>query len=191
MLTGYLAPKKFEKDLMKEIELYRELRLLEQHERLFVVEGPLRNLAFAQCTWPGLLKLPFTSIGDAAKALKSRGKLWACYSHKFHRRAALIQEKLPNLKSPAQAFGKPAPQRILGGWTLIDNQSLYCSAETSSVYPLGEVHFEETKAAPSRAYLKLWEYFTVTSHQPQVGQTCLDLGACLGGWTWVLANLGC
>ena len=26
--------------------------------------------------------------------------------------------------------------------------------------------------------------------QPQTGETCIDLGASPGGWTWVLANLG-
>lgn len=191
MLTGYLAPENFETDLLAEIALHPDVRLHGQLERLVVVEGPTKPLAFSQCTWPDLMKLEFKSIGEAAKALKSQGKLWTCYAHQLHRRSALIQEKLPALKNSPQIFGKAAPARVLGGWTLIDNQSLYCSSKTSSVYPLGEVQFEETKAAPSRAYLKLWEYFTVTGIQPRPGQTCLDLGACPGGWTWVLAHLGC
>ena len=46
------------------------------------------------------------------------------------------------------------------------------------------------KSAPSRAYLKLWELFTLLSVRPQVGALCLDLGASPGGWTWVLQRLG-
>jgi 23S rRNA (cytidine2498-2'-O)-methyltransferase len=43
---------------------------------------------------------------------------------------------------------------------------------------------------PNRAYLKLWELFTVAGARPAPGETCLDLGASPGGWTWVLQTLG-
>ena len=43
---------------------------------------------------------------------------------------------------------------------------------------------------PSRAYLKLWEAFTRLGKHPRAGETCVDLGAAPGGWTWVLAGLG-
>jgi 23S rRNA (cytidine2498-2'-O)-methyltransferase len=36
----------------------------------------------------------------------------------------------------------------------------------------------------------LWEVFTLTGCYPQAGQLCVDLGACPGGWTWVLAGHG-
>src|SRR5690606_20145570 len=49
---------------------------------------------------------------------------------------------------------------------------------------------EDTRGPPSRAYLKLWELFTLTQRQPGPGDTCIDLGASPGGWTWVLAKLG-
>jgi 23S rRNA (cytidine2498-2'-O)-methyltransferase len=38
--------------------------------------------------------------------------------------------------------------------------------------------------------LKLWEALTRLGHWPGQGDTCLDLGASPGGWTWVLARLG-
>jgi len=44
--------------------------------------------------------------------------------------------------------------------------------------------------APSRAYLKLWELFTLTGARPKADDICVDLGASPGGWTWVLASLG-
>jgi integrase len=43
---------------------------------------------------------------------------------------------------------------------------------------------------PSRAYLKLWELFTLIGEHPRPGELCLDLGSSPGGWTWVLQRLG-
>ena len=54
------------------------------------------------------------------------------------------------------------------------------------------MEFIEDKHSPSsRAYLKLWETFTRFQEYPKEGDKCLELGAAPGGWTWVLANLGC
>ncbi len=191
MLTGYLAPENFEKDLAQEILLTPELKLMEQIGRLFVVQGPSRELAFSQCTLPDLKIAAIESIGDAAKILKSEGKWWTPYSHQLHRRMALIQDKLPKVKATPHSFGTPAPLRELGVWTLKDANTLYYSAHSSSPFPLGEVVIAEDKSAPSRAYMKLWEYFTINGVQPKAGETCLDLGSSPGGWTWVLANLDC
>jgi len=49
---------------------------------------------------------------------------------------------------------------------------------------------EDKEGPPSRAYLKLQEALTLARRWPQRGDRCLDAGACPGGWTWVLANLG-
>jgi hypothetical protein len=61
----------------------------------------------------------------------------------------------------------------------------------SSAYRNGEVIFDEDKTEPpNRAYLKLWEFFTVSGAVMQPGALCLDLGASPGGWSWVLSRLG-
>jgi 23S rRNA (cytidine2498-2'-O)-methyltransferase len=53
------------------------------------------------------------------------------------------------------------------------------------------VRFQENRTGPpSRAYLKLWELFTILQSRPDPGERCLDLGASPGGWTWALAELG-
>ena len=44
---------------------------------------------------------------------------------------------------------------------------------------------------PSRAYLKLWELFTVHHLVPEKGSRVIDFGSCPGGWTWVLQQVGC
>lgn len=55
----------------------------------------------------------------------------------------------------------------------------------------GEVNFNENKTdPPSRAYLKLWEFFTITGQFPKAGEKVMDLGSSPGGWTWVLDQLG-
>jgi 23S rRNA (cytidine2498-2'-O)-methyltransferase len=52
------------------------------------------------------------------------------------------------------------------------------------------VRFVEDRGAPSRAYLKLWELFTLLGERPKPSELCLDLGASPGGWSWVLQKLG-
>lgn len=189
-VTGYLAPENFETDLKQEIELHGELEIIKTLGRLFLVEGPEKPLAFSQVTWKNVHSLEVASINQAAKALKAHGKWWTPYSFHLHRRMALIQENLPKVKTERIPFGDPPPKKILGAWTLENETTLWFSPETSSAFPLGEVQFQEDKKAPSRAYLKLWEYFTITGRKPKPGEICLDLGSSPGGWTWVLAQLG-
>jgi 23S rRNA (cytidine2498-2'-O)-methyltransferase len=79
----------------------------------------------------------------------------------------------------------------MGSWTLKDESTMLYSAKCSSLFPDGEVQFEENKTdPPSRAYLKLWETFTLEQKQPWPGEHCVDLGSSPGGWTWVLDQLG-
>jgi 23S rRNA (cytidine2498-2'-O)-methyltransferase len=74
---------------------------------------------------------------------------------------------------------------------LSENKIIAC-AKTSNPFPSGEIPFVEDKEnAPSRAYLKLWETFTVHGVRPKGDDAVLDLGSSPGGWTWVLQQLGC
>lgn len=189
--TAYLAPEGFEADLEKEISLDAELSVIARMERLFIVRGPQRQLIFAESTWSRPQQRSIESISQAAQVLRENGKLWAPYSHMAHRRMTLIQEKLPKVFNKPISFGTAAPDRKLGAWTLQDEKTMWFSSETDSPFPCGEIQFVETKEAPSRAYLKLWEYFTRYGVRPQPGETCVDLGSSPGGWTWVLSQLGC
>ncbi|MEZ0391827.1 MAG: SAM-dependent methyltransferase [Pseudobdellovibrionaceae bacterium] len=189
-LTSYLAPEGFEKDLLEEIRQHQDLSLKKTLGRLLIVEGPQKSLAFAQDTWLDVQVQNFESIKQAAKILKENGKWWTPYSFQFHRRASLIQENLAKVKNPNFKYGDNAPERTLSAWTLETENTIVFSPKTTSQFPLGEVTFEEDKSAPSRAYLKLWEYFTVTNQKPKANELCVDLGSSPGGWTWVLNNLG-
>lgn len=186
-VTGYLAPEGFL------AELQHELRdaILETHGRLVLASGPPRAAVWVANLWYAPVKLAIASVGDGAKQLRSIQRNWALYSSAHHRRAALIAEQLPKVAAKPLRFGDPAPVAPLGSWTLIDPDTIVAAPRCSSPFPHGEARFLEDKTAPpSRAYLKLWEAFTLLGARPQPGELCLDLGASPGGWSWVLQGLG-
>jgi 23S rRNA (cytidine2498-2'-O)-methyltransferase len=185
--TGYLAPE----DFLAELQTELGGAVIESHGRLVLTRGPAKPIAWAANIWRAPQKIEIASIGDAAKKLRAIQRNWALYSFAHHRRASLIEEALPKVSAKPLKFGEPAPTAPLGSWTLIDKNVLIASPDCSSHFPNGEVQFIEDKTAPpSRAYLKLWELFTVLGARPTAGQFCLDLGSSPGGWSWVLQRLG-
>ena len=98
---------------------------------------------------------------------------------------------MPKLKPKPIVFGSPLPAAPLGSWTLLRPDLMLVAGRCTSAVPHGDMPFEEDRtSAPSRAYLKLWEALTIAGVMPRPGETCLDLGASPGGWTWVIASLG-
>lgn len=138
----------------------------------------------------------FDSIGEAASHLKKLQRNWAPYQYTCFRRAQLIQEKLPYINLKDRKFPVSIPQSPIGLYTLIDNNTIIASAQTSSFLPAGSLHFiEDHENPPSRAYLKIQESLTMANlltgvELPHEGQHCFEAGACPGGWTWVLVGLG-
>jgi 23S rRNA (cytidine2498-2'-O)-methyltransferase len=153
--------------------------------------GPARPAAWAQNIWYEPQRIEIASIGDGARKLRAIQRNWALYDFHLHRRAALIQQQLPKLSAKPLAFGEAPPTAPLGSWTLLDADTVLAAPRCSSPFPHGEVRFLEDRAGPpSRAYLKLWEAFTLLGRRPGAGEICLDLGASPGGWTWALQKLG-
>jgi 23S rRNA (cytidine2498-2'-O)-methyltransferase len=185
-LTGYVAPEGFLAELQEELgDAARET-----YGHLVLARRPPRPVAWAANVWHDPMRLEIASIGDAANKLRAIQRNWALHSFAHHRRAALIAERLPKVSAKPLEFGKPQPTAPLGSWTLIDQNTLLASPRCASAFPNGEVNFVEDRTAPSRAYLKLWEVFTLLGERPGAGDVCLDLGASPGGWTWVLQRLG-
>lgn len=141
-------------------------------------------------------KVTFTSIGSAASALKQIQRSWAPYNFQCFRRASLIQEKLPYVNLKIRKFPVKIPNSPIGLYTLVNENELICSEKTSSFLPAGTLIFEEDhENPPSRAYLKIQESLTMANllngtELPKPGERCFEAGACPGGWTWVLVNLG-
>lgn len=138
----------------------------------------------------------FQSVSEAANALKQIQRNWAPYQFTLFRRASLIQEKLPYINLKPRNFPYSVPQTEIGAWTLIDEHTMIASAKTSSFLPCGKIQFnEDHENPPSRAYLKIQEalvhFQSFFGDFPQKGQHCFEAGACPGGWTYVLVQLGC
>jgi len=185
-MTGYLAAAGFEAELRAELG-----ETAGEHGRLMLAEGPPRPASWAENVWIDPVEIEAVSIGAAAKALRAMQRNWALFDLRLHRRARLIQEKLPHVSAKPLRFPDPAPTAPLGSWCLLEPTRLIAAARCSSPFPNGEVRFiEDREAPPNRAYLKLWEAFTLVGCHPASGERCLDLGASPGGWSWVLANLG-
>jgi len=185
--TAYLAPAGFEHELERELDG----TIIEAYDRLYLAEGKPRDVLWADNIWRNPQFIEIDSIGDAATKLKAIQRNWAHLPLGHHRRSQLIAEKLPHVSAKPIKFPSTPPKAPLGSWTLLEPNLLLAASDCSSPYPNGAWLFEENKTdAPSRAYLKLWEALMRAGKMPQPGETCLDLGSCPGGWTWVLQTLG-
>lgn len=161
------------------------------HGRLVLKSGPPVPAPWAQNVWYDAERIAIASIADAARKLRAIQRNWALYAGGLHRRAALIEARLPVVRAKPLAFPAPAPAAPLGSWTLLDADTVLAAARCSSPFRHGEARFvEDRQAPPNRAYLKLWEALTLAGARPGRGSLCLDLGASPGGWTWVLQSLG-
>jgi 23S rRNA (cytidine2498-2'-O)-methyltransferase len=184
--TAYLAAEGFV------AELARELGQVElAHDRLLLASGPARPAAWARNVWLDPVMIPIASIGDAARQLRAIQRNWAAYAPRHHRRAMLIQERLPSVSARPLVFGEEPPEAPLGSWTLLDPNTLLAAPRCTSAFPNGEMRFVEDRTGPpSRAYLKLWEALTLIGQHPGPGDLCLDLGSSPGGWSWALTRRG-
>ena len=188
--SAYLAAEGFEDQLAEELTR-RGVTIADWHGRLVLSPDPPTHAAWALDIWTDPREIEVPSVKTAADALRAMQRNWAAYGAGFHRRMALITERLPPVKARALNFPEPAPASHLGAWTLLGPDRLLASPTKSTPFVNGECVFEEDHIGPpSRAYLKLWEAFTRFGRWPVAGETCLDLGASPGGWTWVLAKLG-
>lgn len=158
-------------------------------------EGPVIQTFWHQTILEKPFITEFKTIREASDILRAIQRNWAHYPTACFRRAELIKEKLPFINEKPKAFPFKVPSVPMGLWTLLDENTLFASAVTSSPFACGDLQFEEDKVnPPSRAYLKLREALTWFSYlhemMPGPGSTCIDAGACPGGWTWVLDGLG-
>ncbi|MBO5236641.1 MAG: SAM-dependent methyltransferase [Spirochaetaceae bacterium] len=151
---------------------------------------------WSKVTWLDPKIITFDSIGQGANKLKEMQRSWASYSINCFRRSALIQEKLPYVNLKKRVFPVAIHRSPMGIFSLLDNNSMIASEKTSSLFPCGSLEFvEDHENPPSRAYLKFQEalvnFDILYGCIPESGNKCLDAGACPGGWTWVLRQLGC
>jgi 23S rRNA (cytidine2498-2'-O)-methyltransferase len=188
--AAYLAAEGFEAPLAEELA-HHGVVVDDWHGRLALSPDPPVAAAWALDIWTDPREIEAPSVKSAADALRAIQRNWSAYGVGHHRRMALIAERLPPVKARPLVFPEPAPSSHLGAWTLLQADVLLASPAKASPFVNGECRFEEDHIGPpSRAYMKLWEALTRFGRWPAAGETCLDLGASPGGWTWVLAKLG-
>lgn len=192
---------RFKLDDSVRLKCYGDILYLENIEGIFSSSNP-EEIApqelpyWARTTFLKPFILHFDSIGEAASALKEIQRNWAPYQYQNFRRAALIQDKLPYINLKVRKFPVEIPKSPIGVYTLIDDKTILASALTSSYIPAGRIEFVEDHInPPSRAYLKIQESLTMArllfdAELPGPESRCFEAGACPGGWTWVLVNLG-
>src|SRR5579875_3587669 len=164
--TAYLAAEGYVAELAHELGSVERV-----HGRLLIAAGPPRPAAWAANVWLNPQILPIASIAEAAARLRAIQRNWAVYAPLWHRRASLIQARLPSVSAKPLLFGAPPPSAPLGSWTLLDPGTVLAASHCSSPFPHGEAKFvEDRRGPPSRAYLKLWEALTVIGQRPARGR---------------------
>jgi 23S rRNA (cytidine2498-2'-O)-methyltransferase len=179
--------------LIQELK-HKNIQILWNQERFFLLEKTHEPLQWVQWYCHDFEFLTIESIKDAVTKLKNLSLLWSYYSFDFHRRHTLIHDSFKyqgaekRIQFPVD-YEKFKQNREGGFWTLLESNLLLVAKKSSSWKYLGEYEFQENKEEPpSRAYLKLWEIFMKLPSWPSKTETVMDLGACPGGWTWVLKS---
>ena len=191
-MDGLIAFEKFESELENELKRLNA-KIHFQKNGLFLVDLPAQSPdpIWAKMTSRNGRIVDFNSINEAAKILKSENKFWCHYSFHLHRRSELIQEQVCKIKKSPLEFLKNPYKHKLGLFCLVEDKKMFLAPNSNTLFPLGDIQFQENKnIPPSRAYLKLWELFTCHFQGPKPNETVLDMGACPGGWSWVLHEMG-
>lgn len=182
-----------EKDLAEELS-FHGLSFFQKDHIFFLKTSSELHFIFSALTLRDVQSFEFQSISEASKKLKSYKKIWIQRSLESHRRAELIQEAIPSLKTkPVVYLEAPLkkPEQI-GIWIMADQNHLLYSTRCDFPWPKDKIEFVEDKTnPPNRAYLKLWELFSFYLFPPEKSQKAIDVGSSPGGWTWVLSELGC
>lgn len=73
-------------------------------------------------------------------------------------------------------------------WSIVSDFIIFCK-KSDQRFPAGWHEFDEDKSTPpNRAYLKLWELFSVYNLSLAGKPNVLEIGASPGGWSWVLSQ---
>ena len=184
--SAYLGSKECMNPLKNEVD-----GIIGIHEQLILSSNPPIKAVWALNIWQTPIVLNIDSINNGAEKLKAIQRNWCLYSYRLHRRAKLIQEKLPHISAKPLRFPCLPPSSPIGSWTLLTQNQILASSKCSSLFQNGEIFFEEDKEGPpSRAYLKLYEALTRIGKFPQPGEFCIDAGGSPGGWAWAIHKLG-
>ncbi len=188
MIHAYFHKPLHRGQMLHEMPLAEALDL----QLLITKDQEIQSPVFAQDIWPNCELIKIKSINDASKILKAKKLRWFHYPLHAAGRGKLIAQTLAKPEVPPFKFPITYNNRFnFGIFTLLNDSEMLLCLEPWKKVPLGQYDFIEDKVnPPNRAYLKLWEALCILNHYPKSAETCIDLGASPGGWTWVLAQNG-
>lgn len=176
-------------ELAQELSM-NSISIIFQSEALFITADLNLQLIWAQDVWHDCTATEIQSINQGLEHLKkykNRGCYYNFVKSNFGDLIAQQTRALP-LKRIKYIPKHPFDFKFTA-WTVLDNL-LITSENTQKRFPFGWHEFEEDKVSPpNRAYLKLWEIFSIHGIIPQKNESVIEVGSSPGGWTWVLSQL--
>lgn len=108
------------------------------------------------------------------------------------------QKRLLKTWTPSESSASEPRTLLQAAWTSADSAywshtspaQVQHAAPALSLFPAGLPPIASDLEAPARAFAKLVEAQQRLGRTTQRGETCVDLGASPGGWTWVAVNHG-
>ena len=176
----------FEKELERELALSEE-KILFKNERLMIVEKLSVRPVWSQDWWPNSEAKATQSKSQTLKFLKSQPVLGHYYDSIQSKMGKSLIHDLRILDKKRINFKSRFDFKYFA-WTAFEDCIIFCDRPASR-FPIGWHEFNEDKEfPPNRAYLKLWELFTVHKIPFNKADAVIDVGSSPGGWSWVLSE---
>lgn len=182
--------KEYVAELVRELELHA-IEVVIKTDSILLVNG-MENFIpiWAQDVWSDCVGTEIKSINQGIEILKKHKNIGSYYPLVKSNFGSMISQKVKNVPLKRIKYQPNHPFNFkFTAWTILDS-FLITSEKTLKRFPFGWHEFEEDKnSPPSRAYLKLWETFTVYGVNIEKTDTVIEVGSSPGGWTWVLSGL--
>ena len=175
----------FEEYLKIELQ-NRNIKIHSAHTRLIITEPLAEKPLWAQDWWPACYI--FDAINEAIVSMKAQPHLGIYYQTELNPLVKKIESKIKTIPLKRIKYKVPHPFNFkFYAFTIFQNKIIICDRPYQR-FPFGWHEFEEDKInPPNRAYLKLWELFTVQNIYPLKKDNAIEIGASPGGWSWVLS----
>ncbi len=176
----------FASELVAELARLK-IKILFQNEKIFLVEAVVIKPTWAQDWWPNSTRLLLEGKAQAVRFLKSHANFGHYAPAEDSKIGKSLLKEIKNLEKKRIELNSLFKFSYFS-WTVIDDSLIFCEKPYSR-FPSGWHEFNEDKTfPPNRAYLKLWELFTVHTLPLDKAASVIELGASPGGWTWVLSQ---
>lgn len=176
----------FENELERELALNNN-SIFFKNEKIFIVENLFHKPIWSQDWWPKAKSILSESKSQMFKFLKSKPVLGHFYDSIQSKIGKSLVHDLRNLEKKRIDLNSKFNFKYFS-WTAFEDGIIFCDNPFSR-FPIGWHEFnEDKKFPPNRAYLKLWELFTVHPFEFNKKEAVIDVGSSPGGWSWVLSQ---